>query len=107
MNASPICSLAIKRDVDRKRQRGRFLVTGSANLLLLEKVSETLAGRATYLSLWPMTRREQLGRGRCGLWPELLAASDQQWPGGPAAHAERPEDWRELAKARRLSDAGP
>ena len=94
----PDLLLAIERDVDCKRQRGRFLVTGSANLLLLEKASETLAGRATYLSLWPMTRREQLGRGRCGLWPELLAASDQEWPGVLAAHAERPEDWRELAR---------
>ena len=71
---APDLLLAIKREVDRKRQPGRFLLTGSANLLLMEKMSETLAGRASYLSLWPMTRREQRGRGRGGLWPELLAA---------------------------------
>jgi predicted AAA+ superfamily ATPase len=94
----PDLLLAIKREVDRKRQRGRFLLTGSANLLLLEKVSETLAGRATYISLWPMTRREQLGRGRCGLWPELFAAPDHEWPEVLAAHSEPPEDWRELAR---------
>jgi predicted AAA+ superfamily ATPase len=94
----PDLLLAIKREVDRKRQRGRFLLTGSANLLLLEKVSETLAGRATYISLWPMTRREQLGRGRCGLWPELFAARDHEWPEVLAAHSEPPEDWRELAR---------
>jgi len=94
----PDLLLAIKREVDRKRQRGRFLLTGSANLLLLEKVSETLAGRATYISLWPMTRREQLGRGRCGLWPELFAAPDHEWREVLAAHSESPEDWRELAR---------
>src|SRR5687768_14923296 len=94
----PDLLLAIKREVDRKRQRGRFLLTGSANLLLLEKVSETLAGRATYISLWPMTRREQLGRGRCGLWPELFAAPDHEWREVLAAHSEPPEDWRELAR---------
>src|SRR5687768_10904532 len=49
---APDLLLAIKREVDRKRHRGRFLLTGSANLLLMAKVSETLAGRASYLSLW-------------------------------------------------------
>ncbi len=46
---------AIKRDVDRDRRPGRFLLTGSANLLLMRRVSETLAGRAVYVRLWPMT----------------------------------------------------
>ena len=40
---------AVKRAVDegRPRRNGRFLLTGSANLLLMRRVSETLAGRAT------------------------------------------------------------
>jgi uncharacterized protein len=59
---------AVKRAIDRHRRRGQFLLTGSANLLLMQRVSESLAGRASYLTLWPMTRREQLGLGRCGLW---------------------------------------
>jgi hypothetical protein len=74
MQRVPSLLLAIKRAVDRKRQRGRFLLTGSAHLALLDKVSESLAGRASYLSLWPMTRREQRGRGRCGVWQ--ASASD-------------------------------
>jgi len=77
---APALLLAIKRAVDRKRQRGRFLLTGSANLALLDKVSESLAGRASYLSLWPMTRREQRGKGRCGVWQELLDAPGDAWP---------------------------
>src|ERR1700745_644568 len=48
--------LAIKRVVDeaRPRQPGRFVLTGSANLLLMKRVSEPLAGRASYVSLWPL-----------------------------------------------------
>ena len=57
---------AVKRAIDLQRQPGRFLLTGSANLLLMRQVSESLAGRASYLTLWPMTRREQRGLGRAG-----------------------------------------
>ena len=94
---APALLLAIKRAVDHKRQRGRYLLTGSANLALLDKVAESLAGRASYLSLWPMTRREQLGKGRCGVWQELLDAPDDAWPAVLQAHREPPEDWRAFA----------
>ena len=56
----PELLLAVKRvvDEDRPRRNGRFVLTGSANLLLMNRVSETLAGvRATYVNLWPLTRR--------------------------------------------------
>jgi hypothetical protein len=95
---APDLLLAIKREVDRKRQRGRFLLTGSSNLLLSARMAETLAGRASYLTLWPMTRREQRGRGRVGLWPELLAAKDESWADVLARHHEPREDWRDLAR---------
>src|SRR5713226_3593533 len=78
--APQILLAAVKRAVDRRRRAGRFLLTGSANLLLMHQVPETLAGRATYLTLWPMTRREQLGLGRGGIWQELLDVKDDQWP---------------------------
>ena len=48
----------IKREVDKVRKPGRFLLSGSANFLLLKKVAESLAGRAVYLTLHPFTRRE-------------------------------------------------
>ena len=70
---------AVKRAIDRRRRPGQFLLTGSANLLLMRKVSESLAGRASYLTLWPLTRREQSGLGRCGIWEELLSADDTDW----------------------------
>jgi len=89
---------AVKRAIDRNRTPGRFLLTGSANLLLMRQISESLAGRASYLTLWPMTRREQSGLGRCGLWEELLAARDHEWLDLLAAQPDTPEDWRALAR---------
>ena len=87
---------AVKRAIDRRRQPGQFLLTGSANLLLMRQVSESLAGRVSYLTLWPMTRREQRGLGRCGLWEELLGAGDEDWLDLVAAQPDEPEDWRTL-----------
>lgn len=95
---APQLLLAVKRAVDRRRRAGRFLLTGSANLLLMHQVSETLAGRATYLTLWPMTRREQKGMGRGGIWQELLDAKDDEWPDVVAAQRIASEDWRTLAR---------
>ena len=89
---------AVKREIDRERRPGRFLLTGSANLLLMRRVSESLAGRASYLTLWPMTRREQLGLGRCGIWENLVKSPDQDWLDVVTEHPADPEDWRALAR---------
>ncbi|MDE0486702.1 MAG: ATP-binding protein [Nitrospira sp.] len=88
---------AVKREIDRRRRPGRFLLTGSANLLLMRRVSESLAGRASYLTLWPMTRREQRGHGCCGLWEELLGTRDRDWLDLVAMEPDQQEDWRVLA----------
>jgi predicted AAA+ superfamily ATPase len=89
---------AVKRAIDRDRVAGRFLLTGSANLLLMRQVSESLAGRASYLSLWPMTRREQMGLGRCGIWEELVATREEEWLDLLVAQGDEAEDWRALAR---------
>ena len=94
----PALLRAVKRAIDERRTRGRFLLTGSANLLLMRNVSESLAGRATYLTLWPMTRREQRGLGRAGIWEELLANDDDEWPELVRTQAAEEEDWRELSR---------
>jgi hypothetical protein len=49
---------AIKMAIDRKRDPGRFLLTGSANVLLLPRLSESLAGRMELLTLWPFSQGE-------------------------------------------------
>ena len=96
----PSLLLAVKRavDEDRPRQPGRFLLTGSANLLLMQRVSETLAGRATYVILWPLARRERLGRGEPGVWSQLMAAPCEEWPALLDANAGTAADWRQQVR---------
>jgi predicted AAA+ superfamily ATPase len=94
----PDLLVAVKRAIDRRRRPGQFLLTGSANLLLMRGVSESLAGRSSHLTLWPMSRREQLGLGRCGLWEELIAAKDADWRDLLHDDATDSEDWRALAR---------
>ena len=49
---------AVKLSVDRRRDPGRFLLTGSANVLLLPRLAESLAGRMEVLTLWPFSQGE-------------------------------------------------
>ena len=92
--------LAVKRavDEDRPRRAGRFLLTGSTNLLLMQRVSETLAGRATYITLWPLARRERLGLGTPGIWSQLLAVPCAKWPEALDSDGGRAADWRALVR---------
>jgi len=89
---------AVKRAIDRNRTARRFLLTGSANLLLMRQVSESLAGRASFLTLWPLTRREQLALGRAGRWEELLDSPEEGWRDLLSSGGGHPEDWRSLAQ---------
>jgi len=54
----PQLLLAIKKSVDQDRRPGRFLLTGSANLMALPTVSDSLAGRMETLSLLPLSQSE-------------------------------------------------
>jgi hypothetical protein len=53
---------AIKRSIDLDRQPGRFLLTGSANLLAVPRVAESLAGRMEIVSLLPLAQAEIRGQ---------------------------------------------
>jgi predicted AAA+ superfamily ATPase len=64
----------------------------------MRQVSESLAGRASYLTLWPMTRREQQGLGRCGRWDELLGTPESDWLALLSNPQDEPEDWATLAR---------
>jgi hypothetical protein len=69
----------IKAAIDRNRQPGRRLLTGSANVMLLPKLSESLAGRMEVLTLWPFfpgrdSRRQRELRG-------YLVFQGNQWAG--------------------------
>ena len=56
---APDLMRAIKRAVDRDRKPGKYLLTGSANVVTLSSVSESLAGRVALCTLQPFS------------WPEL------------------------------------
>lgn len=48
----------LQGEVDRDRRPGRFVLTGSHNLLLMEGISQTLAGRTSVVNLLPFSRDE-------------------------------------------------
>ncbi|MBI2297032.1 MAG: ATP-binding protein, partial [Betaproteobacteria bacterium] len=62
VQAAPALLRAIKQAVDADRRPGRFLLTGSADVLALPKVSESLAGRMEVRTLWPLSQGEIHGR---------------------------------------------
>lgn len=59
---SPDLFRAVKAEVDRDRRPGRFLLTGSADVMLLPVASESLAGRMEVVTLWPLSQGEVEGR---------------------------------------------
>ena len=78
---APDLLLAVKVAVDRRRRPGRFLLTGSANVLFVPRVSESLAGRMEILTLYPLSQGEIEGR-REGF---LDAAFAERLPKTPSA----------------------
>ncbi|RMF83236.1 MAG: ATP-binding protein [Nitrospinota bacterium] len=74
---APALFSAVKQAVDQAHGAFRVVLSGSANLLLMRRVSESLAGRAVYLVLAPMTLGEMWGTPpprildhlRAGVWP--------------------------------------
>lgn len=67
---------AIKGIVDRDRRPGQYLLTGSANLMTLQKVSETLAGRVALHELQPFMWSEIANKKPPTILRELFAAED-------------------------------
>jgi predicted AAA+ superfamily ATPase len=85
----PQILLAVKRAVDTSRRAGDFILTGSANLLLMKHVADTLAGRAIYLDLPPFCPTEWQER-KGALSPlDRLFAPDFDWREWP----DEPGDW--------------
>ena len=62
---APELLLAIKTEVDKDKRPGRFLLTGSANLMTVPTVAESLAGRMEVFQLLPLSQAEiRRGQGR-------------------------------------------
>lgn len=67
---------AIKLSIDENREPGRFLLTGSANLLALPQVGDSLAGRMEILTLFPLS----LAEIQCREYSFISYALNQSWP---------------------------
>lgn len=84
----PDLFLPIKASVDRDRRAGRFVLTGSANILLLPRVADSLAGRMEILTLWPLSLSE--------IRDTLPAFIDACFQGDPTRLAVEPMERKEL-----------
>ena len=87
---------AVKLAVDRSQRKMRFILSGSSNLLLMKKISETLAGRAIYFEMLPMALSEIEGRvdkpqNFFGLWEPDFSPKEE-------AEAEEIDPFRLLIK---------
>ncbi len=83
---------AIKRAVDDDPTPGKFLLTGSANILTAPKISESLAGRMRRIELWPLAQSEI--HGSTGNFVDrLFAGSPPHVTGAPVGR----EAFTELA----------
>lgn len=58
---------SLKAEVDSRREPGRFILTGSANVLLVPRLADSLAGRMEILRLHPLSQAELAGEDPCFL----------------------------------------
>jgi len=58
---APEIFLPIKQAVDNQQRPGMFILTGSANVLTLPKLADSLAGRMAIITLWPLSQGEITG----------------------------------------------
>jgi predicted AAA+ superfamily ATPase len=65
--------LALKRAVDEDRRPGRFLITGSANILTMKTARESLAGRMEVVTLLPLAQAERLDLEEPTFLPDVFA----------------------------------
>ncbi len=76
---------AIKMTVDDDPRPGQFVLSGSSRFLTVPTLSESLAGRAVFVDLWPLSVAERTG-GSTGFLtrafrePAALAGQDSAWP---------------------------
>jgi predicted AAA+ superfamily ATPase len=82
---APGLLLEIKKVVDRDTTPGRFLLTGSANVLSSKRIIDALTGRIDRIRMWPLARSEILG-GELNIVDELLAGRAPQLDGAPVGH---------------------
>lgn len=61
VQSAPKIFLPMKKDIDQHREPGRYILTGSANPLIIPKLGDSLAGRMQIIHLWPLSQGELRG----------------------------------------------
>lgn len=82
IHRAPSLLLELKKAVDADTVPGRFLVTGSANVLASKRIVDALPGRIDRFEMWPLARTEIEG-GRVNIVDELMATRAPQLVGAP------------------------
>ena len=83
----------VKEKIDAERgETGQYLITGSQNLALSERVTESLAGRAAMLRLLPLSRREAEGR------PDMSLPWEREVESPPNRSRAFGELWRDFLR---------
>lgn len=93
---APELLAAIKRDVDRKKQNGLYILSGSQNLSVLKDIAESLAGRVAITQLWPMSCNEMDEGETIGFIDKWLMEDEvdlQEWQ-TRCSKAVYPRIWR-------------
>lgn len=98
LQRAPELVLALKQSVDRDPRPGRFLVSGSASLLLAPRIGDSLAGRIERVPLRPFTQAE-IARKAVPVW------LDEIWRDAGAPHVESQQEGR-AAYAQRIAAGG-
>lgn len=86
----PELFLSIKKLVDQDRKSRRFILTGSADVMILPKVADSLAGRIEIHNLWPLSQGEILGKPSDFL--EVLISQDSKFQSSQVS-------WKEILRS--------
>ncbi len=82
----PDLLLALKKAVDEDTAPGRFVITGSANVLESKRIQDALPGRIDRIDMWPLAQSEIRG-GQVNVVDELFAGRAPQVTGAPVGRA--------------------
>lgn len=87
---APELFLSIKKLVDENRKERKFILTGSADIMTLPKVADSLAGRIEIHNLWPLAQTEI--RGKKSGFLKTLISPEGRFPNGNSP-------WKDIMQA--------
>jgi predicted AAA+ superfamily ATPase len=86
IHRAPDLLLELKKAVDADTTPGRFVITGSANVLASQRIQDALPGRIDRIDMWPLAQSEIRGAG-LNLVDELFAGRPPRVTGAPAGRS--------------------